>query len=411
MFLETSDWIADILEEHFEETQALWELRLAVRRSPDWSPADLDKLDARIAAHVDGLAEAGLKSWPWIEKGLKGSERVAQFAAAAPLLAMRKPEMNAKLAAAIQKAAGQDLSGHCDALALLCPPEIAASLADWTRDRTPGLCGPAVWILALHKLNRDPDSTAFRLIDHELAGVRSMAWQILALSGKTALAQAGFETGFQDPDENVRRDAWEAAVWTSQPWLVDFSRKASHSNAIGRVESCETLALLGGPGELQWIAELLEDPQLGPNRPRIAARYAHPALLPRLADLAGGDDKPLAVAAGRAFSRITGHDVDSTGQFEFPLPDGAVPDEFEKEFLETATLPDAARARDLLASDSDRWKEATRWYRGLPDTGDSSASLIRSVDLESRWEIALRSAWQGNPLLELRDLIRPGSGL
>jgi hypothetical protein len=61
--------IEHILSQHAEEAAFLWILRDAAIREPHYDLADLNELEARISAHLDGLHVAGEAVWPFCEAG------------------------------------------------------------------------------------------------------------------------------------------------------------------------------------------------------------------------------------------------------------------------------------------------------------------------------------------------------
>ena len=52
-------FLPDLVEEHFEELAFLWGQRRGALRSPRFMPRDLDRLEKRIEAHLQGLLIAG----------------------------------------------------------------------------------------------------------------------------------------------------------------------------------------------------------------------------------------------------------------------------------------------------------------------------------------------------------------
>ena len=55
---------------------------------------------------------------------------------------------------------------------------------------------------------------------------------------------------------------------------------------------------------------------------------------------------------------MTGFDIESDDRVELPPADGSEPDEFEKEFLDEAILPDAEKAES-------QWREVKLEYESL----------------------------------------------
>ena len=107
------------------------------------------------------------------------------------------------------------------------------------------------------------------------------------------------------------------------------------------------------------------------------------------------------MAAGAAFTKITGCDIELDKRIQLPPEDGHEPDEFEKEFLDEAKLPDVQRARDHWQKVKDRFAKGTRWCRGFRSSQGAKSEILDQLDMESRWEGYLRAkfegTWQGTP--------------
>jgi hypothetical protein len=98
---------------------------------------------------------------------------------------------------------------------------------------------------------------------------------------------------------------------------------------------------------------------------------------------------------------MTGHDIDSKDRATLPPANGEQADEFEEEFLDEVTLPDPKLARAHWDKVKPRFTQATKLCRGFDFSRGASPETVAQVDMESRWELFLRSkfsrAWTGSP--------------
>src|SRR5262249_43206829 len=79
--------LLDVLREHLEELDFLWEQRERVVFAPDWTIRRLGELEDRAEAHLDGLRIGGGEAIDLARPALAGTEPGAATAAAFVLLA------------------------------------------------------------------------------------------------------------------------------------------------------------------------------------------------------------------------------------------------------------------------------------------------------------------------------------
>jgi hypothetical protein len=102
----------------------------------------------------------------------------------------------------------------------------------------------------------------------------------------------------------------------------------------------------------------------------------------------------VAAAAGAAFTKITGCDVESSRRAVVLPANGREPDEFEREFLEEVKLPDVDRAQAHWAKVKGDFTKGSRYGRGLDLSAGATDDQLGQLDLESRWEALLRARFE-----------------
>lgn len=212
-------------------------------------------------------------------------------------------------------------------------------------------------------------------------------------------ANAGVEQQQQqalvDEDPFVRREALLAAAWTRQRWLLDTCRQAGRQPSAENFDALLLLAILGKPADLPTILQIGASAPLGPRRFQILGSFGHPQVIEPLLTAIAGQDIAAAVAAGAAFTKITGVDIASNSRATLPPTDGSEPDEFEQEFLDEATLPSAELAAAHWKKVKSDYERGTRWCRGYNLGREDAAGLLDVLDMESRWEASLRGRYEG----------------
>lgn len=393
--------MVDLLVEHYEELEFLWTQRQSIVLSPKLTMRELRDVDARIESHVEGLLVGGEQTIPIVKEGLAAEDSAIAFAAAYTLLRLENSEAARIVSEAFRQAQGGQLDGIRQAL---CHGPIELILED-VRQAAVTVAAPialaAIEALAYHsRLNLEPKRLE-QFFSDENAEVRLAAWKI---AGEINLAphQRLLEAGVGDKDAGVRREALWTAGWTQQTWLASHCRSLCANPVPENWDAFLLLAILGKPEDVQRVQSLGRFAGLGPKRFQVLGAYGHPDVIEELIRGMEGPDLRSAVAAGAAFSKITGCDVESDKRVQLPPEDGHEPDEFEKEFLDEAKLPDGQRARAHWQAAKERFAKGTRWCRGFDLSQGAKPEILDQLDMESRREACLRGRfegyWGGSPM-------------
>lgn len=393
-------FLPDIVEEHFEELAFLWGQRRNALRSPRYVPRDLDRLEKRIEAHLQGLLIAADELVEFVRPGLEGDDADEAFAAGFGLLRSKIPGGADKVWEAFASATGPRADGLAEAFAHGPADMLLPRLQDAVTSLSPSLSVAAAEALALRGRLRPDSRSQDAWLASEVPAVRHKAWRVAALSGLPQ-SRIVWERGLSDPDHAVRAGTREAALWCRQAWALDDVRRIRRPAADADLDAMYLVGATGDAADLERVLAWVKDPGTGPRRFRLIGALGHPGGIDVLLHAMAGLDLAAAAFAGQAFTKITSEDIDSGRRTVLPPADGKEPDEFEAEFLDELPLPDERKARIAWEKRRAELEKGTRWCRGHDLTRDPSPEALDALDRESLWEARLRGAlagtWKGRP--------------
>jgi hypothetical protein len=388
MMLDVAEWRPDILEEHVETLESLWNRRLQAPRSSISDRVALRRLDRRIEAHADALVLAGAHAAKFLEPLFAGAEPPALAAAASVVALAESAELVARLLDALVTAPPEARPGFWAALDLRAGPLLRDALARVTGDAD--LSAGAMAALAGHD---DPRAGAMKpertLVDPSPVA-RALGWKAVRRLGEASRIDSGYyQRGFVDDDAAVRRAALEAAVATRLGALMGHLRQAAATPDPARFEEQLLFAILAGASELQVVRALGASAALGWERYRILVACGRAPAVEDLLAVMRGKDQVEAALAGSAFYRITGVSVALARRMPL-VPAGTEPDDFSDEIAGC----DVARAEKAWSKLKGKMAGA-RWTYGVDAEATPPESLPDAVDLEASWAADLRAAFVG----------------
>lgn len=401
-----SAYIPELVWQFADDCDALWLLRenAAAGRTFEATLADLDRLDGRIDASIDGLRTAGGAGWSTVAGGLDGTAQSGIFTAAV---------------LAFEKDADEWLETLFDGIK---ESELAMRALDLALE----------WIdpsLFARSLERMPDrprhlSAAVRVRANAKRNLVSRLDAAAALDGGSSLEV---------------RAVCEAAVFTGSPWLLDateahFTRedaitpcdkalivllRGSH-RAIEAVKRMVTKAPLAhaeraasalfrylAPEQAISDFEELFDATL-PSRPSIRAAGAAGIreLIPFL--LESMDCEAIARAAGKAFCEMTGVDLEGAG-LSRPEPatstsglsDDPDDEKTELDADEGRPWPDRSAVQAWWSANGGRYEPLTRYLYGAAVNRSSLVTMLHDGPQSVRAASAELLAIRGESLFDV----------
>jgi uncharacterized protein (TIGR02270 family) len=369
--------LLDIVEEHFEELDCLWEQREGVIFAPDWTLAELAALEERAEAHLDGLRLAELHAVDLARPALAGEETFAATAATFVLMETGVPQFAAEVIEALANAETPELR---DGIRIGLRH---SRLADRERARLGELAGSSVIELAIAA----SDLLAFQRIDTARLSVDGMQAErpidrVLALgvSGRRRepIDEAVLRRALADPEASVRMAALRAAAASGSPTLAPLCRGLAAGGACSG-EALAMLGVLGDPLDLPLLIDATGDAVRAAASVAALGALGRAEAVPHM--LALLDDAALARPAASAFTRLTGEaigDLAAGGDTQTDEEDEAEP------------RPDADHAKSVWARIRDRFSPEARWQAGV--RVDVWGPFVDDLPLAARRDLHLSHA-------------------
>jgi uncharacterized protein (TIGR02270 family) len=400
--------IPEVVSQHAEEAAFLWLLRDNAIGAPHYDSTDLQRLDNRVEAHLDGLRVAGDPGWDIVWKQAEERPEAGELFAAGVLalesgdaaridnvlsLAATKPE----LLRAVVSAAGWLSAGIAlNRLAALLKHSSPAA-------RAIGIAGHAIRRLnpgtALEKALNDPD-LVLRASALKLVGVMGFAFWLPLL--KKHLGRTDLCCRFHA--------AWSTARIAKDPGAIAELQTIALTESRYRLRSVDMVArCLDVPAAQKWLTMLASLP--GNERLAIhgMAALGDPIFVPRL--LEWMKQPPLLRIAGEAFTFISGAPI-VYSDLEGEQPEGFEPGPSEDPLDEAVSMdpdeglpwPNPAKVEAWWKSNQGRYSKGTRYLYGKPISPEWLQEVIAKERQRQRLAAALELAIRQpkEPLLELR---------
>jgi uncharacterized protein (TIGR02270 family) len=393
-------YIPDILEEHLEELAFLWGQRRTALRSARYTVRAFAHLEERVAAHLHGVLAVGGEALPLLEDLVREGDSDAAFAAGYALLHHGDATASARMLDAFARAEDGRLGGLRDALCHGPAGSVLPQIQALTNAAVMTRAVAAAEVFVFHSDFPLDEQRVRRFLHDEDPAVRAGGWGLVGYLG-LRLDPKTYAAGLRD-DPFVRRAALRAGAWCGEPGILAVGRKLAEHPAPDNFDALELLAVLGGPEDLPRFATIGRASELGPTRFRLLGCFGHPTLMDLVLAGIRVSDAATAAAAGAAFTKLTGAEIDS-GTVAAVSAEGAPPsDEFAREFLDEVRLPSPALAEQHWHKVKARLGQASRLCRGVDVGGPLDPDQFAALDMESRWEASLRArfsgAWSGSPL-------------
>lgn len=383
----------DVLEEHFEELDFLWEQRERRLFSPDWTVVQLAEHEERCEAHLDGLRIGGEHSVEIARPFLGGEESGAATAAAFVFLAAGSPELAGQLLDALAEANDAVRTGIRIGLRHGEVGAVTDRLYGLALGKDQALRALAVDVLAFHRLKPPPEVD--RLLGDGDPAIRRVAFGAAGRM-KNVLTIRHIEEALESEDVRLRRVALEAGARAGLADVLALCRKAARG-ARAVPEAVAFLGVVGSREDVGTLRSALGETTVAGAAIEGLGALGEPSSIPLLIEAMSKED--LAEHAATAFTRVTGiHDIRGPK----PAPRLESDDEDEGPPVEPAR---AAAAWERIKS---QLTPNARWQRGHSVTAMGLAAAMAALPLDSRRDAYLGARagqGQGVPDVEIESRV------
>jgi uncharacterized protein (TIGR02270 family) len=373
--------ILDILEEHLNELDFLWEQRERFVFSPDWTLKELAAHEERAEAHLDGLRIGAANSVDLARPALTADETGLATAATFVLTAFDLPELEHEVLQALKTASPKSRDGIRIGLRYCDIKRLAAEIVELATSAEPAVRAAALDVLAFHRLPPpkgipmllgDPDPHVRRLV-YDAAGRFGGPWSYDVLSN-----------ALDGDSPALRLAALRASARMGLLGLDDSCRQAGTRLQNPVPEALEFLGVLGNAKDLAILQNSITRPALTGAALFGMGKLGSVAAIPLILESIENDK--LTHAAGRAFVRITGaKDIEATKPL--PPPEGAT--EAEIQDWDTSLPPDPAKARAWWEKEKGRFTVEGRWQAGFDVSRTPFGEHFDAMPLDTRLDVYL----------------------
>lgn len=398
--------IHGILSMHAEDAALLWLSRRSAVQAPHYGLTDLDKVDGRLDAHVDGLRVAGEAGWAMCASQLDTQE-VGEVFAAGVLAAESGDRARWDQVLAVVEVQPDTLDGAVSALGWQIFSQGSGDIA-WLREsdhpvrRRIGLAANGI-----HRVS--PGAALAKALRDDDFGIRARALKAVGEFGERGLQREVLE-GLRESDPEVRSaSAWSGGI-LGIPSACLVLREIGGSSSARAREAADLAARRMDPMSIgSWHKQLAGDPKRGRAAIVVAGASGDPLRVPWLISLMG--TLPLARLAGEAFTMITGADLAYIDLERKPPEDfNAGPTEDPKDENvemdpdDNLPWPEPSLVEKWWGQNRGRFESGQRYILGKPMTEDWLKVVLRDGRQRQRAaaaiELVLRSP--GTPLFNVK---------
>ncbi|NKE72410.1 TIGR02270 family protein [Candidatus Manganitrophus noduliformans] len=383
--------LLDILEEHLEEADFLFQQRTNALADRAYDLDGLAELEERLLAHLDGLVLGGKEAWALLEPKLAGGALGEVFAAAFVALESGDPARIELLQKTFGGAEGPVLDGIRHALRHTSSPEIEKIVRPLLDNEKGAVRAAAIDVISFRRMSLETGllQAGLREKDPLVASAAANAVGRLRIAGLKYEVEAALESDAVP----VRLEAIRAGLLLKSEKALSRCRKAVQERGEEGGEAILLLGLLGHPEDGPRLVNALGEAALARNAVMSLGLLGRAAGIDALIQCAA--DPKLARLAGEAIRTMTGVDLEKENLVAPKAEADAKPeaeDEFEDGPDEGLPIPDPVKLEGWWRKSISRFDKKTRYRKGQPYSPQRLIELLHTGTLPERHHAALELA-------------------
>lgn len=395
--------LLDIIEEHLEEADFLWQQRTNALTDRAYNFGGLAELEERLLAHFDGLLLGGKEAWPLLEPKLAAGEVGEVFAAAFVALESGDPARIGLVQKTFAEAEGPVSDGIRQALRHAFSSEIETMVRPHLNSGKEAVRAAAIDVISFRRMPLERNRLQSWLNGKDPLVVAAAANAV----GRLRIAELKYEVEatLESDVAQVRLESIRAGLLLKNDKALNRCRKAVQERSEEAEEAILLLGLAGHPEDGPLLVHVLGEATLARNAVTSLGLLGRAAGMEALIQYTA--DPKLARRAGEAIYTLTGIDLEKE-KLTAPKADDAKAkteadqDEFEDDPDEGFPIPDPVKLEGWWRKNISRFDKKGRYRKGRPYSPQVLIEILRTATLPERHHAAMELALidPSRPLLE-----------
>lgn len=387
--------LIDILEEHMEEADFLWQQRKNALTDRVYNLTDMAELEERLLAHLDGLVLGEKEAWKLLEPTLSSGGEGEVFTAAFVALDSRVSTMIDLVNKTFSEAEGDVLNGICYAYKHTMNSEVENILCPLLDSDNGLILAASIDSLSFRRNSIDANKLQTFLSNKDPKIVTATLKAIRRL--RVSQLREDVERLLENEIIEVRIEAIKTGLLLGSRKTLEACRRMIIKRIEGTDQLIEYPGLMGQPDDVNILMNALKEPGLVRNAVTALGLLGNISTIELLIQCAA--DPKLSRLAGESLSIITGVDLGKeklVAEKPQEPKESSLTEEEEEEFVtdpdEDLPYPDAEKLNAWWRSNAAKFDKRVRYRNGKPYDKQVLIEILRNGNLPDRHYAAFELA-------------------